>query len=143
MDRRATTLAPPDRERRRSVDSDPQRHRVVTSRTTADLSRKKFQTLWKLLLTITCAPGLGSPIKCFVHTIQMASVTVRGCALFAVSLLNLMFVFISGADLVRFLSFRAIYHNITGETKFCQGKFDRLSLCRRYAMQDEFNFGGE
>lgn len=57
----------------------------------------------------------------------MASVTVRGCALCVVSLLNLMFVFISGADLVRFLSFRAIYHNITGETKICQGKLDSLT----------------
>ncbi|TNM93355.1 hypothetical protein fugu_018757 [Takifugu bimaculatus] len=50
----------------------------------------------------------------------MASVTVRGCVLCVVSLLNFAFVFISGADLVRFLSFRAIYHNITGETKICQ-----------------------
>lgn len=33
----------------------------------------------------------------------------------------------SGADLVRFLSFRAIYHNITGETKICQGKMRRLT----------------
>lgn len=57
----------------------------------------------------------------------MASVTVRGCALCIVSLLNLMFVFVSGADLVRFLSFRAIYHNITGETKICRGKLDRLT----------------
>ncbi|CAF91038.1 unnamed protein product, partial [Tetraodon nigroviridis] len=50
----------------------------------------------------------------------MASFSVRGCALCVVSFLNFMFVFISGADLVRFLSFRAIYHNITGETKICQ-----------------------
>lgn len=52
----------------------------------------------------------------------MASVTIRSLALGAVSLLNLLFVFITGADFIRFLSFRAIYHNITGETKLCQGK---------------------
>lgn len=57
----------------------------------------------------------------------MASVTVRDCALCVVSLLNFVFVFMSGADLVRFLSFRAIYHNITGETKICQGKTRRLT----------------
>lgn len=50
----------------------------------------------------------------------MASVTVRGLALCTTSLLNFAFVFISGADLVRFVSFRAIYHNITGETTLCQ-----------------------
>ncbi|XP_070703101.1 nurim isoform X1 [Pempheris klunzingeri] len=50
----------------------------------------------------------------------MASVTVRGWALCTVSLLNFAFVFISGADLIRFVSFRAIYHNITGETTLCQ-----------------------
>ncbi|XP_010733651.2 nurim [Larimichthys crocea] len=50
----------------------------------------------------------------------MASVTVRGWALCTASLLNFAFVFISGADLIRFLSFRAIYHNITGETALCQ-----------------------
>ncbi|KAF7210895.1 nurim [Nothobranchius furzeri] len=50
----------------------------------------------------------------------MASVTIRKWGLCAVSLLNLLFVFISGADFIRFLSFRAIYHNITGETRLCQ-----------------------
>ncbi|XP_022603100.1 nurim [Seriola dumerili] len=50
----------------------------------------------------------------------MASVTVRGWALCTVSLLNFAFVFISGADFIRFISFRAIYHNITGETTLCQ-----------------------
>ncbi|CAG5886798.1 unnamed protein product [Menidia menidia] len=50
----------------------------------------------------------------------MASVTVRGWALCTVSLLNLLFVFISVADFIRFVSFRAIYHNITGETTLCQ-----------------------
>ncbi|XP_068189605.1 nurim [Antennarius striatus] len=50
----------------------------------------------------------------------MASVTVRGWALGSVSLLNFAFVFISGADFIRFVSFRAIYHNITGETALCQ-----------------------
>lgn len=60
----------------------------------------------------------------------MASVTVRGCVLCVVSLLNFAFVFISGADLVRFLSFRAIYHNITGETKICQGKLLPLTAAQ-------------
>ncbi|KAM4540142.1 nurim [Odontesthes bonariensis] len=50
----------------------------------------------------------------------MASVTIRGWALCTVCLLNLLFVFISGADFIRFVSFRAIYHNITGETTLCQ-----------------------
>ncbi|XP_041867203.1 nurim [Melanotaenia boesemani] len=50
----------------------------------------------------------------------MASVTVRSWVLCTVSLLNLLFVFISGADFIRFVSFRAIYHNITGETTLCQ-----------------------
>lgn len=50
----------------------------------------------------------------------MASVTVRGWALCTISLLNFGFVFISGADFIRFISFRAIYHNITGETTLCQ-----------------------
>ncbi|PWA15084.1 nurim [Gambusia affinis] len=50
----------------------------------------------------------------------MASVTARSWALCALSLLNLLFVFISGADFIRFVSFRPIYHNITGETTLCQ-----------------------
>ncbi|KAM9838490.1 nurim [Aulostomus maculatus] len=50
----------------------------------------------------------------------MASVTVRGCALCTASLINVAFVFISGADFIRFISFRAIYHNITGDTTLCQ-----------------------
>ncbi|RVE67116.1 hypothetical protein OJAV_G00114810 [Oryzias javanicus] len=50
----------------------------------------------------------------------MAAATVRCWALCAASLLNSLFVFISGADFIRFVSFRAIYHNITGETPFCQ-----------------------
>ncbi|XP_077404920.1 nurim [Vanacampus margaritifer] len=51
---------------------------------------------------------------------EMASVTLRGCALCTATLLNFAFVFISGADFIRFVSFRAIYHNITGETTLCQ-----------------------
>ncbi|XP_030004116.1 nurim [Sphaeramia orbicularis] len=50
----------------------------------------------------------------------MASVTVRGWALCTVSLLNFAFVFITGAEFINFISFRAIYHNITGETTLCQ-----------------------
>nr|XP_019957978.1 PREDICTED: nurim [Paralichthys olivaceus] len=50
----------------------------------------------------------------------MASLTGRGCFLGAVSLLNFAFVFVSAADFIRFVSFRAIYHNITGETSLCQ-----------------------
>ena len=56
----------------------------------------------------------------------MASLPVRGWALCTVSLLNFAFVFISGADFIRFVSFRAIYHNITGETTLCQGKLQEL-----------------
>lgn len=58
----------------------------------------------------------------------MASVAARGWAMCAVSLLNFAFVFVSGVDFIRFVSFRAIYHNITGETTLCQGK--RRSLAR-------------
>jgi len=58
--------------------------------------------------------------------IDMASVGLRGLALCAVCLLNTAFVFISGAEFIRFISFRAIYHNITGDTTLCQGK--RVSL---------------
>ncbi|KAK2830551.1 hypothetical protein Q5P01_018482 [Channa striata] len=50
----------------------------------------------------------------------MASATVRSCVLCAASLFNFAFVFVSGADFIRFISFRAIYHNITGETALCQ-----------------------
>lgn len=46
--------------------------------------------------------------------------SVRGGALCAVSLLNFAFVFITGADFIRFVSFRAIYHNITGDTTLCR-----------------------
>ncbi|XP_061839400.1 nurim [Nerophis lumbriciformis] len=61
----------------------------------------------------------------------MASVTVRGCALCTTALLNFAFVFISGADFIRFLSFRVIYHNITGETSLCQD-----SISWSAALQD-------
>ncbi|XP_062292285.1 nurim [Scomber scombrus] len=52
----------------------------------------------------------------------MASVaaTLRVCFFCTVSLLNFAFVFISGADFIRFVSFQAIYHNITGDTTLCQ-----------------------
>lgn len=50
----------------------------------------------------------------------MASDTVRGWALCTVSLINFAFVFITGSDFIRFVSFRAIYQNITGETTLCQ-----------------------
>ncbi|KAM9384730.1 nurim [Pholidichthys leucotaenia] len=46
----------------------------------------------------------------------MAPLTVRG----VLSLLNVLFVFISGVDFMRFVSFGPIYHNITGETTLCQ-----------------------
>ncbi|XP_008329434.2 nurim [Cynoglossus semilaevis] len=52
--------------------------------------------------------------------IEMASVTIRGCAFGAVTLLNFAFVFISGADFIHFISFKTIYYNITGETILCQ-----------------------
>ncbi|XP_072304194.1 nurim [Eucyclogobius newberryi] len=46
--------------------------------------------------------------------------SLRGGALCAAALLNFAFVFITGSDFMRFVSFRAIYHNITGETTLCQ-----------------------
>ncbi|XP_056153994.1 nurim [Lampris incognitus] len=50
----------------------------------------------------------------------MASVTVRGSVLCIMALANFAFVFVTGADFIRFISFRAIYHNITGDTVLCQ-----------------------
>lgn len=50
----------------------------------------------------------------------MASATARGPTICMLALSNFVFVFITGADFVRFISFRAIYHNITGETKICK-----------------------
>ncbi|XP_062854230.1 nurim [Trichomycterus rosablanca] len=50
----------------------------------------------------------------------MATVTVRNSALCVVSLLNFIFVFLTGADFVRFVSFRPIYHNITGGAPLCR-----------------------
>lgn len=49
----------------------------------------------------------------------MASGPVRGGALCALSLLNFGFVFVTGSDFIRFVSFRAIYHNLTGESRLC------------------------
>ncbi|CAL9691701.1 unnamed protein product [Knipowitschia caucasica] len=43
-----------------------------------------------------------------------------GAVLCAAALLNFAFVFITGSDFIRFVSFREIYHNITGETTRCQ-----------------------
>ncbi|KAM8883675.1 nurim [Synchiropus picturatus] len=61
----------------------------------------------------------------------MASVAACGGALSALSLLNFAFVFISGVDFIGFISFRAIYHNITGETTLC-----RDSVAWSTALQD-------
>ncbi|XP_063040901.1 nurim [Engraulis encrasicolus] len=51
---------------------------------------------------------------------DMASVAVRLSFLSTVALLNFVFVFVTGTDFVRFVSFRAIYHNITGGSVVCQ-----------------------
>ncbi|XP_037329229.2 nurim [Pungitius pungitius] len=50
----------------------------------------------------------------------MASARLLGWALCTATLLNSAVVFISGADFIRFISFRTIYHNITGDTAICQ-----------------------
>ncbi|XP_048849562.1 nurim [Brienomyrus brachyistius] len=50
----------------------------------------------------------------------MASVTARRLFLCGLSLLNFLFVFGTGAEFVRFISFRAIYHNITGGPPLCR-----------------------
>lgn len=52
---------------------------------------------------------------------KMASVTARRLLLCGLSLLNFLFVFGTGAEFVRFISFRAIYHNITGGPPLCRG----------------------
>ncbi|KAL4629627.1 hypothetical protein GN956_G16568 [Arapaima gigas] len=49
----------------------------------------------------------------------MATVTARDVLLCTVSLLNFVFVFGTGAEFVRFISFRAIYQNITGGPPLC------------------------
>ncbi|XP_012686861.1 nurim [Clupea harengus] len=50
----------------------------------------------------------------------MASDAVRLSSLSVLALVNFVFVFVTGVDFVRFISFRAIYHNITGESALCQ-----------------------
>ncbi|XP_051949452.1 nurim [Xyrauchen texanus] len=50
----------------------------------------------------------------------MASVTFRDCFLFVSALINFIFVFVTGADFVRFVSFRAIYHNLSGDAHLCR-----------------------
>ncbi|XP_030645341.1 nurim [Chanos chanos] len=50
----------------------------------------------------------------------MASGMVREFFLCAAALLNFVFVFGTGADFVRFISFRAIYQNLTGGPPQCQ-----------------------
>ncbi|XP_010898752.1 nurim [Esox lucius] len=49
----------------------------------------------------------------------MASFTAR-VIICILALLNFIFVFITGAEFVRFISFRVIYHNITGDSSLCQ-----------------------
>jgi len=56
----------------------------------------------------------------------MASVTFRDCFLSISALITFVFVFVSGADFVRFVSFRAIYHNLSGAAPPCQGKGARF-----------------
>ncbi|XP_077086353.1 nurim isoform X2 [Siphateles boraxobius] len=50
----------------------------------------------------------------------MASVTFRDCFLCFSALITFVFVFVTGADFVRFVSFRAIYHNLSGAAPPCQ-----------------------
>ncbi|XP_076862344.1 nurim [Brachyhypopomus gauderio] len=50
----------------------------------------------------------------------MASLTVRDVTICVIALMNFVFVFGTGADFVRFISFRAIYHNITGGAALCE-----------------------
>ncbi|XP_061111085.1 nurim [Conger conger] len=50
----------------------------------------------------------------------MASVTGRNLAICIIALINFVFVFGTGAEFVRFISFRAIYHNITGGPPLCR-----------------------
>nr|XP_055076930.1 nurim [Misgurnus anguillicaudatus] len=50
----------------------------------------------------------------------MASVTFRDCFLCVSALINFIFVFVTGADFVRFVSFRAIFHNLSGDAPLCR-----------------------
>ncbi|KAI7798539.1 nurim [Triplophysa rosa] len=50
----------------------------------------------------------------------MASVTLRDCFLCVSAFINFIFVFVTGADFVRFVSFRAIYHNLSGGAPLCR-----------------------
>ncbi|KAK7124199.1 hypothetical protein R3I94_018533 [Phoxinus phoxinus] len=50
----------------------------------------------------------------------MASVTFRDCFLCVSALITFGFVFVTGADFVRFVSFRAIYHNLSGAAPPCR-----------------------
>lgn len=61
--RTSISLATLDRERRKSVDSDPQRHHVLARHSTSDISRKKYQAL--LLSDNNLCSGFGVSDKVF------------------------------------------------------------------------------
>ncbi|CAL8292608.1 unnamed protein product [Merluccius merluccius] len=50
----------------------------------------------------------------------MASGRARAAALCVSASLSFIFIFITGADFIRFVSFRAIYRNITGDSSSCR-----------------------
>lgn len=58
----------------------------------------------------------------------MALLTARNLTLCVLSLINFIFVFVTGADFVRFISFRPVYHNITGGAPLCDGKLVYFSI---------------
>ncbi|KAJ8366306.1 hypothetical protein AAFF_G00363000 [Aldrovandia affinis] len=64
----------------------------------------------------------------------MASITARSLALCALALANFVFVFGTGAEFVRFVSFRAIYHNITGGPPLCRDSVSWAEALRDRAV---------
>uniref|UniRef100_A0A8C1UA16 Nurim n=1 Tax=Cyprinus carpio TaxID=7962 RepID=A0A8C1UA16_CYPCA len=70
---------------------------------------------------VTAAAPSGSSVSSVEDiNIIMASVTFRDCFLCVSALITFVSVFVTGADFVRFVSFRAIYHNLSGAAPLCR-----------------------
>ncbi|KTF89563.1 hypothetical protein cypCar_00042795 [Cyprinus carpio] len=70
---------------------------------------------------VTAAAPSGSSVSSVGDiNIIMASVTFRDCFLCVSALITFVSVFVTGADFVRFVSFRAIYHNLSGAAPLCR-----------------------
>ncbi len=77
---------------------------------------------WFWRVTAAAPPGSSVLSVGRLEIYIMASVTFRDCFLFVSALITFVCVFVTGADFVRFVSFRAIYHNLSGAAPLCRGK---------------------